>query len=331
MSESARKILLDVDTGIDDALAITYLLAKPEVDVVAAGSVHGNIDAHRAALNTLRVMELCGYDHIPVAQGAAEPLAQPLSTAWMVHASDELGNLDLPLPAGIPTTERAADQILRLSLESPGEIDLLAVGPLTNVALAISQDSRVLTRFRSVVIMGGSGPASSAAKSSTASLAMDANIDHDPEAADIVFSAAGEITMVGTNLEAFLELSERGLNQLEAATHAHSRFAWQVSQFYLDFQEQSGGRRVAKLWDPLAAAILLDDSLVESSFDGKVDVVPSERGFRAMWLPDRRDQGRFDQRPVVRIVTAADAERFVADFLEMLTTPLPKPMPQSPA
>jgi len=93
MSESARKILLDVDTGIDDALAIIYLLAKPEVDVVAAGSVHGNIDAHRAALNTLRVMELCGYDHIPVAQGAAEPLAQPLSTAWMVDLHRSLSHL----------------------------------------------------------------------------------------------------------------------------------------------------------------------------------------------------------------------------------------------
>ena len=323
MPEPTRKILLDVDTGIDDALAIIYLLAKPEVSVVAAGSVHGNIDAHRAALNTLRVMELCGHDGIPVAQGASEPLAQPLSVASVVHGADGLGNLDLPLPTGFPTGEHAADQIVRLSLESPDEIDLLAVGPLTNLAMAIAQDADVLTRFRSVVIMGGSGPAGSAAKSSTARLAMDANIDHDPEAADIVFSAAGVITMVGTNLEAFLELTERGLQRLEAATHPHSTFAWRVLQFYLDFQERWGGRRVAKLWDPLAAAILLDDSLIESSFDGPVDIVPSEQGFRAMWLPDRRAQGRFDPRPEIRIITAVDAERFVADVLETLTTPLP--------
>ena len=88
-----HRILLDVDTGIDDALAIIYLAASAEVEFVAAGSVHGNVDARRAALNTLRVLEVCGYDDVPVALGAAEPLAQPLRVASYVHGADGLGDV----------------------------------------------------------------------------------------------------------------------------------------------------------------------------------------------------------------------------------------------
>ena len=193
---SKHRILLDVDTGIDDALAIIYLAASTDVELVAAGSVHGNVDARRAALNTLRVIEVCDRDAVPVAQGAAEALAQPLRIASQVHGEDGLGDMEEPAPSGSPTGEQAADQIVRLSLESPGELDLLAVGPLTHLALAVRRDPEALTRFKSITIMGGSGPQNQ----HWGALAMDANVDHDPEAADLVFAASGNITMVGTNL-----------------------------------------------------------------------------------------------------------------------------------
>lgn len=314
-----QRVVLDVDTGIDDALAIMFLSAQMQVELVAAGSVHGNIDARRGALNTLRILELCQRGQVPVAQGAAEPLAQPLRTAWMIHGADGLGNLDAPPPAGAPSGEDAADQLLRLSRESPGALDLLALGPLTNVARAVKQDPEVLSRFRRVVIMGGSGPEGPEWQAQ----AVDANVDHDPEAADIVFSAPGNLTMVGTNLEPYLGLPEDGLRPLEAAPHAHAAFAWRMLQFYLDVHERWTGRRMAKLWDPLAAAVLCDPSLIESSVAGPVDVVGTERGFRAGWLPDRRRQGRFSVRPDVRIVTAVDSHRFLAEFLAAITAPLP--------
>lgn len=315
---SEHRILLDVDTGIDDALAIIYLAASAEVEFVAAGSVHGNVDARRAALNTLRVLEVCGYDDVPVALGAAEPLAQPLSVASFVHGEDGLGDVDEPAPAGSPSGEQAADQIVRLGRESPGELELLAVGPLTNLALAVRQDAQALTRFKSVTIMGGSGPQ----KRDWGTGAMDANIDHDPEAADIVFAASDQITMVGTNLSAYIELPASGLDQLQAAPHAHSALASRITEFYAGFHERWTGRRGIKLWDPLAAAILLDPTLVDAAYDSPVDVIKTEQGFRAVGLDDRRSDGRFDARPDVRIVTGVDSGRFVSGCLEALTGPL---------
>ena len=313
-----HRILLDVDTGIDDALAIIYLAASAEVEFVAAGSVHGNVDARRAALNTLRVLEVCGYNDVPVALGAAQPLAQPLRVASYVHGADGLGDVDEPAPAGAPSGEQAADQIIRLGHESPDALDLVAVGPLTNLALAVQQDAQALTRFKSVTIMGGSGPQ----ERDWGAVPMDANIDHDPEAADLVFSASDQITMVGTNLSAYIELPASGLDELQGAPHPHSALAARISEFYAGFHERWTGRRGIKLWDPLAAAVLLDPTLVDAAFDSPVDVIKTEQGFRAVGLDDRRSDGRFDARPDVRIVTAVDSGRFVASCLGALTGPL---------
>ena len=289
------------------------------MELVAAGSVHGNVDARRAALNTLRVREVCASPNVPVALGAAEPLAQPLRVASYVHGADGLGNAGEPAPLGLPSGEHAADQIIRLGHESPGELDLLAVGPLTNLALAVQQDAQALTRFKSITIMGGSGPQ----EHDWDTVPMDANIAHDPEAADLVFAAADKIRMIGTNLSSYIELPASGLEELQAAPHPHSALASRITDFYAGFHERWTGRRGIKLWDPLAAAVLLDPTLVDAAFDSPVDVIKTEQGFRAVGLNDRRSEGRFDVRPTVQIVTGIDSGRFVTSCLRALTGPLP--------
>ncbi len=313
-----NRVVLDVDVGIDDALAVLYLAAQPEVDLVAVGSVHGNVDAPRAARNALRVLELVGRNDVPVAQGAIEPLVQPVATSWIVHGTDGLGNTYSPDPHGVVTGEHAADQIVRLGLEMPGELDLLAVGPLTNLAMAIDRDPDSLHRYKSVVVLGGSG----CEPPEWHRLTVDANIASDPEAADIVFSKTQNCTMVGVDLEPFLILGEPEVEKLEQATETHSEFVWDMLQQYLDFIESVMGRRVVTLWDPLAAAVLVDPTLIEASTMGVVDVIPSAEGFRAMCLRDRRSTGRFDARPDVQIVNAVDADRFVDGFLAALTGPI---------
>lgn len=312
------RLLADMDVGIDDALAIMYIAAHQDVEITALGSIHGNVDTPRAARNALRILELCGRTDVPVAQGALEPLNQPMTTSWRVHGTDGLGNTYPPDPIGTITQEHAADQIVRLGHDAPSELDLLAVGPLTNLAQAVIQDPDALHRYKSVVILGGSG----CEGPSWHRLTTDANIDHDPEAADIVFSARANLTMVGVDLEPFLILDETRLLALEKATQSHSAFTWAMIQHYMDFIEQTIGRRVVTLWDPLAAAILLDPTLIQSSVQGVVDIVPSELGYRAMCLRDRRSEGRFDTRPDVRIITAIDAERFVSAFLAAVTGPM---------
>jgi inosine-uridine nucleoside N-ribohydrolase len=308
-----RKLVLDMDVGIDDAIAILYLAAEPEVDIVALGSVHGNIDAPQAALNALRVLEVCGRDSVPVAVGAERPLARDLRLATHVHGNDGLGNTTLPPPRGRPTGESAADQLLRLAHTHPGEFDLLAVGPLTNLALGLQRDPLLLTRFRSVVIMGGAGlePAPDAPL-----IGYDANIDHDPEAADMVFAAPGTRVMVGINVTIPTVLSGEALAQVATTTTVQGRFAWRILQCYLDVYEQRLGYRGCSMHDPLAAGIALNPSLVTASVDGPVEIMPTAQDQRAVLRRVPHDP----QRPLTRVVTSAAGQRYIVRLTAALTT-----------
>lgn len=309
------RLVLDMDVGIDDAVAILYLAAQPDVEIVALGSVHGNIDAPQAALNALRVFEICGLGAVPVAVGAELPLARELVLATHVHGDDGLGNTDLPAPRGQPTGEHAVDQLLRLARAYPGELDLLAVGPLTNLALALRRDPLLLTRFRSTVIMGGAGLE---LLPDTPLVGYDANIDHDPEAADLVFAAPGTRVMVGINVTIPTILAGPDLARIAAATTAHGQFAWRVLQFYLDVYERRLGYRGCSMHDPLAAAILLDPGLVSNAVDGPVEIVATANGQRAVVRATPAEP----ERPLTQVLTAVDGPRFIAGLVEALTRPL---------
>ena len=137
-----RRVVLDMDVGIDDAIAMALLAARDDAEVVALGSVHGNCSVEDSTRNALVVLETCGLADVPVARGAETPLEVPLHLAGFVHGEDGLGDVGFPPPAGRPTGEHAADQIVRLGREQPGELDLLAVGPLTNLGLRCSGTPR---------------------------------------------------------------------------------------------------------------------------------------------------------------------------------------------
>jgi purine nucleosidase len=306
-----QRVILDMDVGVDDALAIMYLAAQPEVEVVALGSVHGNIDAPRAAQNALLVLEACGLGQVPVAVGAALPLARELVLATHVHGEDGLGNSALPPPQGQPTRETAAEQLVRLAQEQPGELELLAVGPLTNLAEALHLDPLLLTRFRSTVIMGGAGLEQAPGEPL---LGYDANIDHDPEAADIVFAAPGRRVMVGINVTIPTILAGDQLARLEAAPNPRARLARAILDFYITVYQQRLGYRGCSVHDPLAAGILVDPGLITQSVTGPVELVESERGFRALI---RREPGD-PQRSPTTVVTAADGPRLVERLVDAL-------------
>ena len=318
-----RRVVLDMDVGIDDAIAIALLAARPDAEVVALGSVHGNCSMEDATRNALIVLEACGLAGVPVAAGAETPLEVPLHLAGFVHGADGLGDVGFPDPAGRPTGEHAADQIIRLGREQPGELDLLAVGPLTNLGLALRQDPEALARYRSVVIMGGSGPFPDAGLLRE----FDANIDHDPDAAALVFAAPRqEVVMVGVNVTTPAILDEEGIAAIAASDTPQARLVTAILPFYLDFYRHKWGRRICSMHDPLAAAVLLDPTYVTDWLEGPVNVIHDGALARA-WLMAREDGGELVQSiepaPPTRVAGTADNARFRDDLLAALTRNTP--------
>ncbi|MEV0594728.1 nucleoside hydrolase [Nonomuraea cavernae] len=313
-----RRIVVDTDTGIDDAHTLLYLAGRPDAEIVAVTSVFGNCVEEDAVRNIGYVNGLLGLD-VPVARGAAEPLAGVARIAGYVHGKDGLGDLGYDRPMPEVTGESAAELLVRLAAEQPGELDLLALGPLTNLGEALRLDPDLLTRYRSVVLMGGSGPY---APPGTV-LMVDANIANDPVAAAAVFAAPrAELVMVGVNVTGTTILHERAIAALRATDTPKARFAVRILDAYMDFYQNEWGRRIIPLHDPLAAGILLDRGFATAWADGPVNIMSD--GFMSRARLMRTHDGLppsfpYEPAPDTRVITAVDAPRFVADFVEVLT------------
>lgn len=315
-----RSLILDMDVGVDDALAMIYLAGHPEVRIAAVGSVHGNIEAPLAAENALRVLELCGLDEVPVAVGSWQPLAQPLATAPWVHGEDGLGNTGQPAPRAGPTGEHAVAQLIRLGHERPGEYDVLATGPLTNLGAALVMDRDLPQLVRSVVVMGGAADGMG-----NATATAEANIWHDPEAAERVFNAGWPVTMIGLDVTMATRLEEPELELIAHSDTPHGRFAHAILQHYLGVYERGLGRRVCPLHDPLAAGVTVDPSLITESLATAVHASLAGET-RGMTVVDRRP--RYAGTPIdggatARVALKVDSRRFVDDLVRVLTSPLP--------
>ncbi len=250
------RIILDTDPGVDDALAIMYLAAQEDAEIVAVGSVHGNVPAPLAATNALRVLELVGLS-VPVAVGAGRPLAQPLQTAEFVHGTDGLGGYAGDEPAGTPVDHSAAEQLVRLARSQPGELTLLALGPLTNIALAVLLEPDLPNLLRSVVVMGGA-----VTVPGNITPYADANFYHDPEAADLVLGAGfPDLTLVGLDAT---EQARAGGEWLTAVGELRGRkaaFANNLLDHYSAFYSNMFGTVSCTLHDPLAAALMLEPKM----------------------------------------------------------------------
>jgi purine nucleosidase len=190
----AKKIILDCDPGIDDALAITFAVGSPDLDLIGLTSVAGNVGLDLTTSNAQRVCEFIGAPGIPVTPGAAAPLLRPPIDARLVHGDSGLGGARLPDPLTRPAGGHAIDYIIDTIKAAPGEITLVATGPLTNIALAVHREPRLVNLVSDFVIMGGS------ASRGNVTPAAEFNIGADPEAAAVVFRAGWTVTMVGLDV-----------------------------------------------------------------------------------------------------------------------------------
>ena len=189
-----RKVILDCDPGIDDAFAIAFGCGHPGLELCGVTTVAGNVGLDRTTGNALAVLEFLGRKDVPVAAGSPVPLLRPFTDAHDVHGENGLGAASLPAPHGQPVAAHAVDFLIERIAAAPGEVTLVATGPLTNIALAVRRHPPLVTQVADFVIMGGS------ASRGNVTPAAEFNIWCDPEAAAIVFAAGWRVTMAGLDV-----------------------------------------------------------------------------------------------------------------------------------
>jgi inosine-uridine nucleoside N-ribohydrolase len=251
-----RRIIIDTDPGIDDAMAIFLALRSPELKVEAITPVAGNVPLDLTLPNALRLLEIAKRRDIPVAAGASHPLVRRLATAGHVHGVNGLAGVEFPEPRIKPVHDTAPELIRRIVREDPHEITIVAIGPLTNIALALRADPELAAMIPAIVIMGGS------LSGGNMTPAAEFNLYVDPEAARIVFDAGIPLTMVGLDVTRKCLVSEQHIKQLEAAKNPVSQAAGKILRATYERMRHGGEVTDIALHDALAVASLIDHDVI---------------------------------------------------------------------
>lgn len=250
---SPRQIIIDTDPGIDDAMAIFYALASPELHVVGLTTVFGNAHVEVCTANAIRILDIAGHADIPVAQGAGRPLAMAYrGPADFVHGVNGLADVDLAPPSRTAHSLDAAHFIIEQVMAAPGEITLVPIGPLTNIALAMLLCPELPQHLAGMVIMGGN-----AFVPGNASPAAEANILNDPEAADLVFGADCPIVMCGLDVTERTVMSSEQIAGIAGIGNERARMAAAILPYYRDFHVSHGGPDGIHVHDSTCISYLL--------------------------------------------------------------------------
>ncbi|PHT71076.1 putative uridine nucleosidase 2 [Capsicum annuum] len=257
VAKKREKIIIDTDPGIDDSMAILMAFQTPEVEIVGLTTIFGNATTKNATRNALILCETAGYPDTPVAEGSLEPLkrGEP-HVADFVHGSDGLGNLCLPSPNTKKIEKSASEFLVDKVSEYPDEVTVLALGPLTNLALAVKRDSNFTSKVKRVVILGGSFFALG-----NVNPAAEANIYGDPEAADIVFTSGANIDVVGVNITTQVKMTDADLDELRLSEGKHAKLLCNMCKFYRDFHVKSDGVYGVFPHDPVTFMALIRPDL----------------------------------------------------------------------
>jgi inosine-uridine nucleoside N-ribohydrolase len=315
-----RRVIIDTDPGTD-ALAILLALNSPELSIEAITVVPGNVVAKQGLDNALKLVSLAGRCDVPVAAGAQQPLLQKTHTATYWHGKNGLADIELP-PSNCKVDPRfAPDLILELVHKYPHEVTLVPVGPLTNIALAVSKDPSIVDLVKDIVIMGGS------ISGGNVNGAAEANIFGDPEAAQIVFNAGWMVTMVGSDVGERTLMTRKHLAELESGQGLQNDVATKIARFYIERSEKNGWDGAA-MYDPLAVSVVIDPTLVRLK-EMHVDVETKGEFTRGETVANRMGSyennvlhgdhyeidGVVKLRNNARVCLSADAERFLQLFI----------------
>jgi purine nucleosidase len=323
MSEHSEPLVIDVDTGIDDAFALLYACAHDQAQMVGVSTVVGNVSLAAATRNTRAVLALAGRADIPVWPGAATALSIAVRDASEIHGETGLGHAVLPEPdeAVRALESHAADSIIGAARSHAGRLVLCATGPLTNIALAVMREPELPRLVKQFVIMGGAY-----ADSGNVTPSAEFNIWHDPEAARIVFRAFGgvgaaPVIAIGLDVTRKTIIDERDIaaigSRIAGKPHGAklARFLEDASRFYFERMEKMLGKRIFTMHDPLAVAVALDPTLVETR-RAAVDVETTGRLTTGATIVDWR--GQWGRLANSEVAVAVDAERFRGLFFDAM-------------
>ena len=259
------RVIIDTDPGVDDALALLLAMRSPELKIEGITPVAGNVPLDLTLPNALRMVEIAGRPDIPVAAGAKVPLVRRLVTAAYAHGENGLGGAVFPEPKTKPIAQPAAEFIRGIVRKYPGEVTLIPIGPLTNIATALNLDSELAAMVRGIVLMGGS------LSGGNITPAAEFNIYVDPEAARIVFQSGIPITMVGLDATRKTSLTDEHVRTLEAAQNPVSQAAAKIGRNAINHNREQGFLVGPNMHDSLAVAAFLDPSILKFK-DYYVDV-----------------------------------------------------------
>jgi inosine-uridine nucleoside N-ribohydrolase len=318
------RVIIDTDPGVDDAMAILLALNSPELKVEALTVVPGNVEAWQGLENALKIVSLAGRCDIPVAGGAKHPLNQKLITAQYWHGKNGLAGVELPASKCKADSRFGPDLIIETVHKYPHEITLIPVGPLTNIALAVSIDPSIVPLVKDIVIMGGS------ITGGNVNGAAEANVYNDPEAASIVFTAGWMVTMVGSDVGERTLIMRKHIAELQAAHGPESDLVVKLVDYYLAASEKSGYQGAA-MYDPLAVGTVVDPSVVTLK-DMHVDVETKGEFTRGETVANRRGavernvshgdryviEGVDKVTPNAKVCVEVDADRFLQLFVSRI-------------
>ena len=306
----ARKLILDVDTGIDDALAIAYALASPELDLIGVTCTYGNVEVDQAVRNSLAILELFGRTDVPVYAGPQREDFEVMEISQFIHGVNGIGEAKLYDASRAAEQQSAVDFMVQSVHRYGDDLVIVPVGPLTTVAAAAEADESFASRAH-IVCMGGA-----LTVPGNVTPCAEANINQDPEAADFVFRQGEDITMIGLDVTLQTLLTTVETKQWGDLGTAGGDFLATATNYYIKAYETTaphlGG---CGLHDPLAVAVAADPSLVDTlAINLKVDTDGETRG---RTIGDETCLN--DPVKSARVAVGVDVDRFLEEFMRRLT------------